>query len=259
MKAALVAVLAALMLGAPAPAHAELHVITVYATDTGFEAPTRVPSGATTLHFVNRGWEPHRMLLLRVADTLDEAALRASLPLGERPVPGITSLGGTGVQRGEGTEQLSLALNPGRYALVCDVHDGRAEIREFTVLDYEEAVLPAGDWNAVLQDDGVQAPAALAAGARWLRIENRGTRLHGVDVGRLRPRRTPDDARRWLQAPSGPAPWLRVGGSGLLSPGQTVLAEVPMSPGEYVLFATAPDGSPQPDGFWHALSVRRER
>jgi hypothetical protein len=250
--------LAVLILAAPVSAHAELHVVTVYAHDTGFEAPARVPSGATTFRFVNRGWEPHRMLLLRLADAMDEAALRSALPLGERSVAGIASLGGTGVQRGEGSEQLSVALHPGRYALVCDVHDRAAEIHELSVLDYEDAVLPAGDWSAVLHDDGVRAPAALAAGARWLRIENRGTLPYSFGFGRLRPRRSADEARAWLRAPSGPAPWLRVGGTAALSPGEAVLIEVSLSPGDYVLFATSPDGSAQPDGFWHALAVRQE-
>lgn len=259
MKAAVVAGVAAWVLSVPVPVHAELHLVTVYAHDTGFEAPARVPSGATTFRFVNRGWEPHRMLLLRLAGALDEATLRAALPLGERPVAGIASLGGTGVHRGEGSEQLSVALQPGRYALVCDVHEGPAEVHELTVLDYENAALPAGDWSAVLQDDGVQAPAALAAGARWLRVENHGSLLHSLAVGRLRPRRNADEARAWLRAPSGPAPWLRVGGTAPLSPGQSVLVEVSLSPGDYVLFGTSPRGEAQPDGFWHALSVRQER
>lgn len=259
MNAAAAAGLAILVLAAPVPVHAELHVVTVHAHDSGFQAAARVPSGATTFHFVNRGWEPHRMLILRLADAVDEAALRSALPLDERPVAGIASLGGTGVHRGEGSEQLSVALRPGRYALVCDVHDGPAEIHELSVLDYEDAALPASDWSVVLQDDGVRPPAALAAGARTLRVENRGTLLHSVGIGRLRPSRTADGARAWLRAPSGPAPWLRVGGVALLSPGEAVLIGISLSPGDYVLFATSPDGNAEPDGFWHALAVRQER
>ncbi len=259
MKAPVAAGLAVLALTAPLPARAGLHLVTVYAHDSGFEAPARVPSGPTTLRFVNRGWEPHRMLLLRLADGVDETALRAALPLDERPDAGIASLGGTGVQRGEGSEELSVALRPGRYALVCDAHEGAAEVHELVVLDYEEAALPAADWGVQLDDDGVHAPAALAAGARWLRVENRGTRLHGLGIGRLRPHRNAMEARAWLRAPSGPAPWVRAGGTAPLSPGEAVLIEVALSPGDYVLFAPWRGGDAQPDGFWHSLAVRQER
>jgi hypothetical protein len=247
------------LLLAAAAARGELHLVTVHAHDSGFEAPARVPSGPTTLRFVNRGWKAHRMQLLRLADAVDEAALRAALPLGDAAPAGIASLGGTGVHRGEGSEELTVALGAGRYALVCDAHDGPAEIHELQVLRYEDPVLPPGDWSALLGDDGVVAPAALPAGVRWLRVENRGRGLRGVGIGRLRPGRNAAEARAWLQAPSGPRPWVRVGGTAPLSPGEALLVDVPLASGDYVMFGPSPQGDARPDGFWHAFAVRRER
>ena len=103
------------------------------------------------------------------------------------------------------------------------------------------------------------APAALPTGTRWLRIENRGTRWQGVALSRLRPGRAAQDARAWLRAASGPAPWVRMGGTALLSPGEAVLVELPLVAGDYVLHPLAPDGEARADGFWHPLAVRTER
>jgi hypothetical protein len=259
LLALLPALPAARAAAAAGAAELQLHLLTVYAHDSGFEAPSRVPSGPTTLRFLNKGWKPHRMQILRLADGVDEEALRAALPLGDTAPAGITSLGGTGVHRAEGSEEVSVALRPGRYALVCDVHDGPAEIHEIEVLRYEDAALPPGDWSALLEDGDVRAPGAVPAGARWLRVENRGTRLAGLGIGRLRPGRSAADARSWVQAPSGPRPWVRVGGTAPISPGEALLVEMPLASGDYVLFAPSEADEARADGFWHALAVRRER
>lgn len=235
-------VLAALLLASAVAA--EPQVVTVHAVDEGFVAPERVPSGLTAFDFVNKGWKPHRMVLLRfAADATPESLAAISL---DRPLPdGVEALGGSDVHRPEGGGRTLVSLEPGLHALLCDLvdegqHGGKPWIQPLEVLAYNEGALPAGDATIGLLEDGIRAPDVLAPGALRLRVERHGLGPRGLVVYRLRHGRSHADGSAWLRTRAGRSPLIRVLGAAPLSPGRALVVPASLAAGDYLLHATGP-------------------
>lgn len=238
-----VRVLGSLLLLATTTAHAaDLQVVTVHATEAGFNGPERIPSGLTAFDFVNKGWKPHRMVLLRLGEgttleSLDAISLDAALPAG------VEALGGSDVHRAEGAGRTIIALEPGRHALLCDLveegqHAGKAWIQPLEVLAYNEGRLPQGAPVITLLESGMAAPDVLASGEQRLRVENQAPRARGIVVFRLRHGRSHAEGAAWLQSGTGRSPLVRVLGAAPLSNGRALLLPATLNHGEYLLYAT---------------------
>jgi hypothetical protein len=220
-------------------------IVTVHATDAGFIGPERIPSGLTAFDFTNKGWKPHRMVLLRFGpgatrDSLDAISLDSPLPAG------VESLGGSDILRAEGEGRTLIALEPGLHALLCDVvdegqHDGTPWIQPLEVLRYNDAALPQGEPTIAVLASSIEAPDEIETGEYLIRVENRAESLRGLTVFRLRRGYTHAQGSAWLHGRKGNSPLIRVLGTAPLSKGRAVLVPANLIPGPYLLHATGAD------------------
>jgi hypothetical protein len=143
-----------------------------------------------------------------------------------------------------------MILEPGRYVLACIVasptshrqHFMDGMIRELAVLKpptsqvatslpAAEATLRMFEWNFTLV-------GPLHAGRRTIRVENVGTFEHHAWFVRLFRGRTIQEAVRWAENPTGPAPFEPVGGTTGLGASRSVNVTLDLSPGEYAILCT---------------------
>jgi hypothetical protein len=242
------------------------HVVTVHALDDRFDAPERIPSGATAFAFLNKGWQSHRMRVLALPPDMDLQTLAEALTQGGALPPGVGALGGTLAERAEGAASVILALEPGPHALACDLtglgaHAGRALVQPLEVLRYAAATLPPNDLEIRLGDAEITAPLVVGPGPHALRVENDGTRPHALAIARLRHGRGLGQAREWLRGEPGNAPMIRVTGTAPLSPGRAILLAVTLPVGDYVVYAPteASQSTRSEETLIRALAVRAEK
>ena len=119
MRSITVAVTAALggVLGhvppvAPTPAAPAPRVVTVIARDHAFEAPDSIASGVVTFRLNDLGPTQHHLIVFRLDDSVSLREFHDRMRAGVVTPAGIAALGGP-----ESTEEVTLVLRPGRYAL----------------------------------------------------------------------------------------------------------------------------------------------
>lgn len=230
----------------PAPAPT---LVTVTARDFAFAAPTTVPAGLTTVRLVNEGREMHHAQLVRLDDghTVEEMMRVA----GEHgPIPAWAHfVGGPNVPAPGGFTEATMQLQPGTYALVCFVPSGdgvphlmKGMVKPLTVVPARsEAVAPAAGIRMVLRDYAFDIAPEITAGRHTLRVENAAAQPHEVVVMRLAPGKTPQDLLAWMQTQAGPPPAVPMGGTALLSTGESNQITADFEPGEYALLCFVPD------------------
>lgn len=260
------------ILGAPgssAPATAGLPpdpdglpTLTVVATEKDgrfqFDAADVVPAGPLGLELDNQGTQPHDVAVLRANPNVSRQQL-AELLSGPAPeaVTAIAQfLGGSAAIAPNTKQTVALTLDPGDYFLASLYRgpDGRIGAagglyRSLTVVpDAPNAKGPASPESAgtvSITDDMVTLPPGFGL-AGWYKVQDDGTQPHELTIVKLNDGVTADQLKAWLVATeSGPslqqAPFVLVGGSGALSPGNSDLIRVELGPGNYVAYCTMPN------------------
>lgn len=228
--------------------------LVVIATDSAFAAPSQVDAGLVHIRLVNRGREPHHVLVMKVNRLARLAEIEEMLRSNDFSPSWIESLGGPESVISGATSSASMVLEPGRYVIACVVASPATHRRRYmdgmiaelavvspgrswlrTPLPRAEITLRLSEWNFELS-------TPIRPGRRTIRIDNLGTREHQVAFVRLLPRRTVVEALRWVESPAGPPPFEVAGGTTGLSPKQSVNVEVDFIPGEYLLLCNLYDG-----------------
>lgn len=240
-------------------------VVTIAASDAGFDAPDTIPSGLVTLHLVTRGAEMHQAALARIgsghtlAQFLD--AMRAPPP----PPDWVEMAGGVEPPAPGDSASVTLTLAPGRYAILDLIpgadgvpHVVKGMYRELIVAPSRArpAVEPVATDSLTLADGAFVSSAPLATGTRMLRVVNSGTRPHEVTIVRLAQGKSASDLLHWLAHPAGPPPGTMLGGVFGLRPGEHAYVPALLTPGEYAIFCSlgaGPGVAP-----WFARGMLRE-
>ena len=232
---------------AQAPA-AEANLVSVTATDFAFAAPASIPAGLTTVRLVNQGKEMHHVQIVR----LDEGHTVAELmQAGHGPLPAWARfVGGPNVPAPQGFTEATMQLEAGTYALVCFIpsadgvpHLMKGMVKPLTVVPSRQAsaAAPAADVRLTLRDYAYEITPEISAGRHVIHVENAAVQPHEVVIMRLAPGKTAQDLLAWEQSRNGPPPALPVGGTSLLSTGQSNLLQIDFQPGEYALLCFVPD------------------
>ena len=239
--------------------------ITITADDYIFLVPDTVPAGITTLELVNRGGELHHAILVRLEEdkTLAEleSELGEALRAGGQPRPWAVFAGGPNAVDPGASTSVTVALRPGRYALVCliaspdgELHVAKGMIRELVVAPARAATeLPPADAAVMLTDYDFKLSRTLAAGRHTLRVRNYAAQWHEVQLFRLEPGKTVEDLERWLATEDGPPPGASIGGVAALSQGHANNLAVELTPGEYALVCFLPDSQDGKPHFVHGM------
>lgn len=239
--------------------------ITITADEFAFLVPDTVQAGVTTLELVNHGEELHHAVLVRLEEgkTLAElqAELQAALRDGGQPRPWAVFAGGPNAVDPGASASVTVALRPGRYALVCliaspdgDLHVAKGMIRELVVVPAHAATeLPPADAAVMLSDYDFKLSRPLAAGRHTLRVRNYAAQWHEVQLFRLEPGKTVEDLERWLATEDGPPPGASIGGVAALSQGHANNLAVDLTPGEYALVCFLPDSKDGKPHFVHGM------
>ncbi|MGQ0647660.1 MAG: hypothetical protein ACT4P7_08805 [Gemmatimonadaceae bacterium] len=222
----------------------------VIATDHSFEAPEHVDAGLVNVRLFNRGKELHHLVVIKV-DRLDRVSqISEYLRDNDRNVPWMTPLGGPESVGPGGVSSAIMALEPGRYVLVCMVvspttrrqHFMDGMIRELSVVKPPGTTVPARlpetEISLKLFEWDFTLGGPLFAGRRTIRVENVGKFEHHVWFVRLLPGTSFEQAVSWAESSMGPTPFEPVGGTTWLEPGRSVNVTVDLIPGDYALICT---------------------
>lgn len=240
---------------AVAAAPAAPNVIEISATEFAFEAPDTVPSGATTIRLRSSGQEIHHVQLLRLAegktydDLLKESTAgppRWALPVGgpNAPIPG------------QAVSETSLVLEPGNYALVCEIPspDGKPHVmkgmsRALVVTpSTAAAALPEADLTVTLSDYAFAIPDSIGAGKHVVRVENVAEQPHEILFVKLNDGASPEDMVKWVEKMEGPPPAVPFGGTTAIAKGGVNVVTLDLPPGDYGVLCFIPDAK---DGKMH--------
>ena len=230
----------------PAPA---IGHVTITAEDYAFAMPSTVPAGPVEFTLVNQGTQVHQAQLfhLNAGVTPDQfiAALKAGGPASTRSL--AAPWGGVDeTAPNQPAVHVIDVMAPGTYVVACLVrgpdgmfHYQMGMVGSFTVAGpgASKPYSPADDGTATLVEMSITLPAAIShPGRHTLKVVNAGTTVHALDILRLAPGKTAQDVQTYLNAPSpsGPPPFVLLGGVGGMHPGGTQWLLTNLAPGSYV-------------------------
>jgi hypothetical protein len=209
------------------PGDAASRAYLVTAHDYAFAGiPERAPAGWLTFRMANAGIELHMFGIARVRDghTLPETIDSLS---NDREVP-VDDWGGPNAVSPGDTATASLYFSPGQYLVVCVIEssDGKRHLQKGMRGAFE--VVSAGDTTGVSGEDALVmltdyhvalSGPPLATGTRRIRVHNAATQGHDLEILRMLPGHSADDALRWFEHPGKEAPTARaVGGTSRFTP-----------------------------------------
>lgn len=224
----------------------------IVATDTGFEAPDRIPTGLRHVVYENRGSAIHEAMLVKLPADMTADGYVAAVNAGALFPKGALDFSGPGLTSpGERTE-LWLRVVPGRYLLMCWNHARSTHVHPFTVesgaADDDEP--PQTDVVVNMRDYHFEVEGTLRKGEQVIRIETPGPSMHEVDLFRLHEGKTAQDLVRWRKLEGeGAAPAQALGGA-LDSHDirNVVWLRKTFTPGRYALLCEMPLAGSAPAG-----------
>ncbi|HEY0038446.1 MAG TPA: hypothetical protein VGB66_17230 [Longimicrobium sp.] len=114
----------------------------------------------------------------------------------------------------------------------------------------ERATASAHVVTITAADFSYQAPASIPAGLTTLRLVNRGTELHHLQLVRIAEGHTFQELMEGMKNPGPPPPWVTfVGGPNTPAPGGQTEATLDLAPGTYAVLCMIPST----DGVPHAM------
>lgn len=235
-------------------------VVTVIATDFGFEAPDRIPSGAVTIRLANQGEELHHAQLLRLAEGKTLEDLGAAMEQGTVP-DWVTFVGGPGLVAPGMETAATVELRPGLYFWACFIessdhvpHVAKGMVRPVEAEAGPREPLPEADNTLMLNDYDFRFGRPLEAGRQVLRVRNYAAQPHEVMLVKLMDGSTVDDLLAWMAAgEQGPPPGIPMGGMQALSQGLAGNLDLDLEPGEYALVCFIPDAGDMQPHFVHGM------
>ena len=210
--------------------------------------PATVTGGLVEINLRNTGKEGHELQLLRIDPGHSVEELRKELDGPEgAPTPAWVhfAAGAGSVTAGQSTTSKVL-LEPGQYAFACFIPDANevshfknGMFGTFTVAGGTgAAALPPTETTITAREHSFEVPA-LKAGRSTITFANAGNEPHHALMFPIAPGKTPDDVRVFFSSqgpPTGPPPvdFERGTGTEGIDGGKSYVAEVNLSPGQYV-------------------------
>lgn len=221
------------------------------AHDFGFAGPEAIPSGPVRLTLTNEGADFHHLVLLRLPDDHDYEEFSTALLADGHAPDWAVAVGGPNAAAPGQTTSAILDLEPGSYAILCEIPDsqGTAHFHHGMVspLTVKQAGtgarLPEADATITLADFDF-LPVGDLGTAQIVEVHNAGAQPHEVTLFSLTGNATAMDLLAWLGDPAnatGPPPGAPVGGASPMSAGQSMWYEAPTTPGRYAIICFLPD------------------
>jgi hypothetical protein len=223
------------------------------AKDFAFEGPDTISSGWTTVVLHNDGPTLHHIMFLQLTQGKTLADLKAAVAAMKQPeMPPVWAVpvGGANPPMPGSETRAVLDIRPGDYAIVCIVdipdhvpHMMKGMIKGLTVTPASGPATPepVADMTVTLVDFTFAPSAPFTAGHHLIKVENKGTQPHELELVRLGEGKTMDDLAKWGQTLEGPLPGTSLGGAAPMVPGQVEYFPVDLTPGNYVLLCFLPD------------------
>ena len=236
-----------------------LSSVSVAAKDFSFEAPGRIPAGATTFRLTNHGKELHQAQLLKLEDGKTIADLAEALKKPGPPPSWIKFMGGpNGIAPGQETNATAV-LTPGSYAYICFIpspdgviHAAKGMVRPFEVTAASSAAaseLPPSNITIKLRDYDFETSQPLKPGKHTILVENDGPQPHEFVLVKMAPGKKVEDFAHWAETGlKGPPPAEPLGGVVTLDKGGQGTFEVELTAGDYGFICFVPDAK---DGKLH--------
>lgn len=246
-------------------------MLEIVATDYAFDAPEKIPSGWTTIEFINDGEDPHMLLfhLLPVGKTLDHFAGELYPPVNEwwmavrddgmdpseaRQVANLPAwfgdaqwMGGAGFIDPGLSTKITMKLPPGTYVMECyiktedgELHAMEGMLRELTVTDERsEATPPEANIDITLSNYEMDIYGDLTPGSHTVAVHFAEGSYHNEHVARLDSDGSVQDVLAWLpwlehDGLWPPAPATLLGGMNILPEGETGYFTLDLEPGRYL-------------------------
>jgi hypothetical protein len=227
-------------------------VLPVTAREFAYAMPAQVPAGLVQVRLTNQGTDLHEALIVRLTGPGASASSYVDSVRANVDFPAFaTDLGGPGLTLPGTSSLVWLALEPGRYAIVCwkgnHLRQGMAHDLEVTAAAGAPVALPPSTATVQLADYTFAPSGPLQPGQQVLHIRNGGSEAHEAELFRLAEGQTPADYLRWLkEGEVGVPPVEPVGGLGDLAPGREIWVQVTLRPGRYFWLCQVPaaDGRP---------------
>jgi hypothetical protein len=224
-------------------------VVTITAREYAFDGPDSIKSGPTTFRLVSAGREQHFLALVRITGSHTLADYRGILT-SKRTASWAIPAGGVGTIAPGSTAMTTLDLEPGLYAMVCDMQDAHGTphmlegmLRSLTVSARRNgASMPKPDLTVDLMEFAFLGRDTLQPGLRIIGVRNVGSQPHMALVWRLAPGMSVRAVTHWLDTPSDRShPITLVGGTPDLAPGQEARVMVHLEVGHYLLICLVED------------------
>ncbi len=229
-------------------------LVVIHAGDFSYRMPDTVPAGLVRLRLIDEGQTPHHAVLTRLEPGQSAAGylrgVTSWMKGGAFPGWGDDP-GGPGLVMPGDTAEVAVRLVPGHYLIACFMaspegvpHFAMGMTRQFDVVATSGATPdtpPAAAVTVDLSDFAFDVSAPLAAGRHWIHIVNGGVQEHEVQLIRILPGHTADEAMTWLRERQGPPPFRFEGGVSGLARGRDAYLFRDLSAGDYLLLSLIPD------------------
>jgi hypothetical protein len=232
-------------------------VMEIATSDYAFSAPDTIAAGWVTMRMTAGGSELHHVQVVRLDEGHTFQDLTAELAKGEgHPPTWARMLGGVNGADPGASQQTSMLLEPGNYALICMIpssdmmpHFAKGMMRPFTVTGTATgATVPAADLTLTISENGFAFSGPVTSGARTIRVENSNAMPHEVIIIKLADGATASSLVAWLlDGMQGPPPGSGRGGTVALEQGAWNVVHADLEPGNYALVDFMPnpaDGRP---------------
>ena len=226
--------------------------VTYVARDYGFSGPDTITAGWRTVKIVNQGEDLHQIQFIKLPEGKTARDFRAEIAADPTRLPRWSQRrsGPNSVIPGE--QALAIVyLEPGEYVLLCGIPDklGIPHVAHGMLKPLRVAAAPSPstekppvDQTITLADFSFELSEPIKAGARTIRVANKGSQAHEVVVVKLVPGASVTDFLDAFRpgvafSPAGKP----IGGLVGLDPGREGFFRAEFSPGHYGLICFLPD------------------
>ena len=214
--------------------------------ETGLKTAATTEAGPVELEVTNNGKRDHSIQLVRVdegneaTDVLEAGEAWAS---GKKPLPEFAQLaGGSGTVKAGRSTTTTLLLEPGNYVALDVNAEGAPPYTEFEATGEGGGELPSTDATIEAKDYSFTT-RGLKAGTNTVTFANTGRQPHVAEAIGIKGDATIEDVKRFFETEKGEPPIddSKTFGTAIVDGGQSVVQEMELEPGRYVMICFVPD------------------
>lgn len=231
----------------------KINEVTFTAFNYSFTGPDSMPAGLTTIRIINKGQDWHQVSLIKLAEGKTVEDFREAMKTNPSDIlPGWAGyVGGPNVFIPGGGGTAMVKLEKGNYLVTCFMPDSKGVphvalgmLKPLTVTAASglPSAEPKNDLSIEIMDFAIKVSNPITAGTHTIRIHNKGTMPHELQVVQLEPGASAKDFTAALEpgAP-GPPPGKAIGGLSAIEKGKHGFFTTQFEPGNYALICFMPD------------------